>query len=98
MSYFVGKPQRDQLRIEPEPTGFRIRYTREMFEADKGVCFPANYKLACIRCSDTHHQHDIDVGIDLEKIAALIFSVSSESDDIHPLEHRAKISPSCESS
>ena len=94
----MGKPEWNQLGIEAQSAGLGIGDAGEMFEADESDAPAVYHQLTGIRRTYSNHQHDVDVGVDLEKIAALVFSVSRESDDVHPLEHRAQISPSCKSS
>jgi hypothetical protein len=90
----MRQPHRDELRVQTKTSGFRICYTREVLEADESDPSSIYDKLAGISCSDADHKNNVDFRINLEKIAALIFSVPCESDDVHPLEHRAEISTS----
>ena len=97
VSDLVRKPKGNELRIQAKAAGFGVGDAGEMFETDERNTLTAYYELAGICSADSHHQHDVDVTVDLEKVAALIFRISGKSDDIHSLEHRAKVGPSSKS-
>ena len=94
----MSEPERNKLRIEAEAMSLRICNAGEMLEADESNSAPVYYQLSCIRGADADHENDVYIRIHVEKRAALLFGISRERNDIHSLEHRAKITATCESS
>ena len=95
MCDLVGKPQRDQFRVEAQTLGFGIRYAGEMLEADESDSFTLDHELTGVRGTDANHEHHIDVRVYVEEGPALLFRVSGERDDIDSLQHRAKVYTTC---
>jgi hypothetical protein len=65
-----------------------------MLEADEGNSSSIYDKLTGVSRSDADHEDNVDLRINLEEIAALIFGITSEGNNVHSLEHRAEISAS----
>ena len=85
-------------RDQTQAMSLRICDTGEMFEADERNSTTVYDKLSGVCRSDTDHQHNVDVRINVEKRAALLFSISSERDHVHSLQHRAKVTAAGKSS
>jgi hypothetical protein len=43
-----------------------------VLEADERGASAIDYKLAGVGCADANHQHDVDIGVVVEKCAALL--------------------------
>ena len=87
----VRQPERNQLWIETETFGLRVRCAGEVLEADEGDSASIDDELAGVRGADADHEHDVDVAVDGEQIAALLFAYSRERHDVGALEHRRQI-------
>jgi hypothetical protein len=66
-----------------------------MLETDKGNALTIDHELTGICRAHSYHEHDIDVGIDIEQRPTLFFGVSGQRDHVDSLEHRAEIYSAC---
>lgn len=92
----MGEPQRQQLGIEAEPLGIRIRDGREVFEANKGCSSSINDEFTSIGGADADHQDDINIDILLQEPGALVFRRSCERHNVCAIKHFAEIRPASE--
>jgi hypothetical protein len=66
-----------------------------VLKADKSDSLAVDYQLARVRGPDSHHEHNIDVRIDIEQDLALLLRIPCERNDIDSLEHCSKIYAAC---
>ena len=65
-----------------------------MLEAHERDAASVDHELAGVRRADADHEHDVDVAIHGEQLAALLLGVLRQRDDIRSLEHREQIGTS----
>ena len=87
----VREPERNQLGIEAEALGLRIRGAGEMLETHERDALSFDDELTRVRGADADHEHDVDVAVHGEQLAALLLGVSRERDDVDAVEHRRQI-------
>ena len=88
----VGEPERNELGIETQSFRLRVRLTREVLEADEGDAASVDDHLARVGCAHADHEHHVDVRVDLEKVAALLFGFPRQRHDVGTREHLRQIS------
>src|SRR5688500_963353 len=91
----MSQPKRNQLGIEPQPLSLGIGDAGKMLEADEGNPLSLDDELTGVGGTHTDHEHDVDVGINVEQGSALLFRISGERDDVDSLEHGAEVYPAC---
>src|ERR1700730_1907359 len=91
MSDLVGEPHWYELRIEPETASCGIRDAGKMLHAHERNTTSSDHHLARVGRTNTHHQNNIDVAVDLEENAALFFRCTRERDDVTASKHGSKI-------
>jgi hypothetical protein len=64
-----------------------------VLEAHESDAPAIDNQLAGIGSAHAYHQDDVDIGVTLEESAALLFSVSSQRDNVDSLEHGAEVYP-----
>src|SRR6185503_9024985 len=87
----MSQPERDQLWIQAQALRFGVGNARKMLEADKCDPLSVNYQLAGVGGAHAYHEHDVDVGINIQQRSALLFGVPGERNNVDSLEHGAKV-------
>ena len=78
-----GEPEWNQLGIEAQPAVSGICNAGEVLETDEGDSPSVHHELTGVCGTDSYHQHDIDVRVDLQQSSALLFGVSAR-ESRHP--------------
>ena len=87
----MREPEGQQLRVEAEALGIRVRDGGEVLEAGEGSAATIHDQLAGVRCADADHEHDIHVDILFQQLGAPLFGAAGERDDVGALEHLLEV-------
>ena len=85
MRDLVSQPEWNQLRIEPQSLSLWISDAGKMLQADESNTLSVNHKLTSIGSTHSHHEHDVDVGIDLGSHVSVRLGVNNILDRQPPI-------------
>ena len=87
----MREPKRNQLRIETEALGVRVRDTGKVLEAHKRDTSAVDNQLTGIRGAHSDHEYDIVRDIDVEQGPNLLLRLPRQRDHIGAREERKEV-------
>jgi hypothetical protein len=91
VSDLVSQPRGQEFGVEAEALGLRVGLAGEMLQANERDTAAVDDKLAGVRGADTDHEHDVDVAVHIEDLAALLLGRAREAYDVGARQHRRDI-------